>query len=432
MKSAIPKVLHRIGGRSMLAHVLAAVSQAGANRVAAVVGPDRQDAAKEAQAIVPGAAVYTQHERLGTAHAALSARESLEQGADDVVVAFGDTPLITAETFGRLRAPLANGVGVAVLGFEARDPTGYGRLLRDGDTLVAIREHKDATDEERKTTLCNAGLMALRGDIALAVLDGIGNSNAQNEYYLTDAVEVAARMGHRSVVVTASESEVQGINDRAQLAKAEADFQRRARAAAMANGATLLDPDTVFFSFDTKLGRDVVVEPNVFFGPGVVVEDDVVIHAFSHLEGARVAKGASVGPFARLRPGANLGPKAKVGNFVEIKNVDLGEGAKVSHLTYLGDATVGRDANIGAGTITCNYDGFFKYRTTIGDGAFIGSDSALVAPVRIGRDAYVGSGSVITEDVPDESLAIGRGRQVNKEGWARTFRDAAAAKKNAE
>jgi bifunctional UDP-N-acetylglucosamine pyrophosphorylase/glucosamine-1-phosphate N-acetyltransferase len=432
MKSAVPKVLHPIGGRSMLAHVLAAVAQAGATRIAVVVGPNGEAAAKDAKAVVSDVQVFTQRERLGTAHAVLSARGALEQGADDVVVAFGDTPLITPETFARLRAPLSAGVAVAVLGFEARDPTGYGRLLREGDTLVAIREHKDASQAERAGTLCNAGLMALRGDIALAVLDGIGNRNAQNEYYLTDAVEVAAKAGHRSVVVVAPEWEVQGINDRAQLAKAEADFQSRARAAAMAAGATLVAPETVFLSYDTKIGRDVVVEPNVFFGPGVVIDDDVVIRAFSHLEGAHVAKGASVGPFARLRPGANLGPKAKVGNFVEIKNVDLGEGAKVSHLTYLGDATVGREANIGAGTITCNYDGFFKYRTTIEDGAFVGSDSALVAPVRIGRDAYVGSGSVITEDVPDEALAIGRGRQVVKEGWARRFRDAAAAKKNAK
>jgi bifunctional UDP-N-acetylglucosamine pyrophosphorylase/glucosamine-1-phosphate N-acetyltransferase len=432
MKSAVPKVLHPIGGRSMLAHVLAAVAQAGATRIAVVVGPNGEAAAKDAKAVVSDVQVFTQRERLGTAHAVLSARGALEQGADDVVVAFGDTPLITPETFARLRAPLSAGVAVAVLGFEARDPTGYGRLLREGDTLVAIREHKDASQAERAGTLCNAGLMALRGDIALAVLDGIGNRNAQNEYYLTDAVEVAAEAGHRSVVVVAPEWEVQGINDRAQLAKAEADFQSRARAAAMAAGATLVAPETVFFSYDTKIGRDVFVEPNVFFGPGVVIDDDVVIRAFSHLEGAHVAKGASVGPFARLRPGANLGPKAKVGNFVEIKNVDLGEGAKVSHLTYLGDATVGREANIGAGTITCNYDGFFKYRTTIEDGAFVGSDSALVAPVRIGRDAYVGSGSVITEDVPDEALAIGRGRQVVKEGWARRFRDAAAAKKNAK
>jgi bifunctional UDP-N-acetylglucosamine pyrophosphorylase/glucosamine-1-phosphate N-acetyltransferase len=432
MKSAVPKVLHPLGGRSMLAHVLAAVATAGATRVALVVGPNGEATAKAAKAVVSDVQVFTQRDRLGTAHAVLSARGALERGADDVVVAFGDTPLITPETFARLRAPLAEGHGVAVLGFEARDPTGYGRLLREGETLVAIREHKDASQAERAVTLCNAGLMALRGDIALAVLDGIGNRNAQNEYYLTDAVEVATKAGHRSVVVVAPEWEVQGINDRAQLAKAEADFQSRARAAAMAAGATLVAPETVFLSYDTKIGRDVVIEPNVFFGPGVVIEDEVVIHAFSHLEGAHVAKGASVGPFARLRPGANLGPKAKVGNFVEIKNVDLGEGAKVSHLTYLGDATVGREANIGAGTITCNYDGFFKYRTTIEDGAFVGSDSALVAPVRIGRDAYVGSGSVITEDVPDEALAIGRGRQVVKEGWARRFRDAAAAKKNAK
>jgi bifunctional UDP-N-acetylglucosamine pyrophosphorylase/glucosamine-1-phosphate N-acetyltransferase len=429
MKSALPKVLHAIAGRSLLGHVMAAVAGAGAERVAVVVGPDREDVARAARAVLPGAEIFVQRDRLGTAHAVLSARAALAQEADDVVIAFGDTPLVTPETFAALRAPLAEGAAVVALGFEARDPTGYGRFLTSGGRLTAIREHRDATEEERRITLCNGGLMALRGDAALAILGRIGNGNAKGEYYLTDAVEVAAAMGLKAVAVTTTEDEIQGINDRAQLAQAEATIQERLRRGAMAEGATLQAPATVFFSHDTKIGRDVVVEPNVFFGPGVVVEDGAVIHAFSHLEGAHVAKGANVGPFARLRPGARIGPKAKVGNFVEIKNVDLGPGAKVSHLTYLGDATVGAEANIGAGTITCNYDGFRKHRTTIGEGAFVGSNSALVAPVTIGAGAFVGSGSVITEDVPADALGLARGRQTVKARWAKVFREQMAAEK---
>lgn len=429
MNSARPKVLHEIAGRPMLGHVLAAVAGAGAERVAVVVGPGRDDVARAARAVAPEAGVFVQAERLGTAHAVLSARPALEEGFDDVVVAFGDTPLVTPETFAALRAPLAEGAAVVALGFEARDPTGYGRFIRSGERLTAIREHRDATAEERAITLCNGGLMALRGDLALQILGRIGNGNAQGEYYLTDAVEVAGAMGLEAVAVATTEDEVQGINDRAQLARAERTIQERLRRHAMAGGATLQAPETVFFSHDTKLGRDVVVEPNVFFGAGVVVEDGAVIHAFSHLEGAHVSKGANVGPFARLRPGAAIGPKAKVGNFVEIKNADLGPGAKVSHLTYLGDATVGAEANIGAGTITCNYDGFRKHRTTIGEGAFVGSNSALVAPVTIGAGAYVGSGSVITEDVPADALGLARGRQAVKENWAGEFRQRMAAAK---
>jgi bifunctional UDP-N-acetylglucosamine pyrophosphorylase/glucosamine-1-phosphate N-acetyltransferase len=429
MQSAKPKVLHEVAGRSMLAHVLASLEQAGAGRLAVVIGPDRADVAREVETVAPRAEVFTQRDRLGTAHAVLSARPALEEGADDVVVAFADTPLITAETFGRLRAPLAKGAAVAVLGFEAANPAGYGRLITANGRLQAIREHKDASEAERALTLCNGGLMAIRGDVALGLLDRIGNRNAQGEYYLTDAVEVAKGLGHEAVTVLAAEDEVQGVNDRVQLARVERVLQERLRREAMLAGVTLVAPDTVFFSHDTRIGRDTLVEPNVVFGPGVVVEEGAVIHAFSHLEGARVASGATVGPFARLRPGAALGPKAKVGNFVEIKNVDLGAGAKVSHLTYLGDASVGAEANIGAGTITCNYDGFSKYRTTIGEGAFVGSNSSLVAPVTVGDGAYVGSGSVITGDVPADALAVARGRQSNKEGWAKAFRERAAAAK---
>jgi len=429
MKSGKPKVLHQVANRSMLGHVLAVLAQAGATRMAVVVGPDREDVAKEVSRAAPDAQVFVQRDRLGTAHAVLSAREALGQAPDDVIVAFGDTPLILPETFARLRAPLGEGADVVAMGFHAKDPTGYGRFITSGDELLAIREHRDASEAERAITLCNGGLMAIRGDLALALLDRVRNDNAKGEYYLTDIVEIARSLGHRTAIAVVPEEEVHGVNDRAQLAAAERMIQDRLRHAAMASGVTLVAPETVFLSYDTRLGQDVVVEPHVVFGPGVVVEDGAVIHSFSHLEGARVASGAGVGPFARLRPGASIGPKAKVGNFVEIKNTDLGAGAKVSHLTYLGDASVGAEANIGAGTITCNYDGFGKYRTEIGEGAFIGSNSSLVAPVTIGKGAFVGSGSVITESIPEDALGLGRGRQIVKEGWAVAFREKAQAAK---
>lgn len=429
MKSEKPKVLHQVANRSMLGHVLATLTKAGATGIAVVIGPDREDVAKEVQKISAQACIFVQRDRLGTAHAVLCAREALEQRTDDVIVAYGDTPLVLPETFAKLRAPLAEGAAVVAMGFEAKDPTGYGRFITSGDQLVAIREHKDATESERAITLCNGGLMAIRGDLALTLLGRVKNDNAKGEYYLTDLVEIARDLGHRAAIAVVPEEEVHGINDRAQLAAAERMIQNRLRHEAMAAGVTLIAPETVFFSHDTRLGQDVVVEPHVVFGPGVVVEDGAVIHSFSHLEGARISSGAGIGPFARLRPGALVGPKAKVGNFVEIKNTDLGAGAKVSHLTYLGDAIVGAEANIGAGTITCNYDGFGKYRTEIGEGAFIGSNSSLVAPITIGKGAFVGSGSVITESIPDDALGLGRGRQTVKEGWAITFREKSQDKK---
>ena len=419
MRSALPKVLHQIAGRSMLAHVLAAVERAGAERIEVVIGPGRADVRKETEAFGTGAGTVEQTERLGTAHAVLQAGEALAAGLEDVVVAYADTPLVSADTFARLRAPLAEGAAVAVLGFEAADPTGYGRLLTKGGDLVAIREERDASPEERRIRLSNAGLMALRGDVAVALLEEIGNANSKGEYYLTDAVEAAVARGERAVVVQAPEEEVAGVNDRAQLAIAEALMQRRLREAAMAGGVTLVDPSSVHLCADTRFGRDVIVEPHVVFGPGVTVADDVTIRAFSHLEGAEIGRGAIVGPYARLRPGAKLGAEVHIGNFVEVKNSVLGEGVKANHLAYLGDATIGARTNVGAGTITCNYDGIHKHRTTIGEGAFIGTNSSLVAPVTIGDRAYIGSGSVVTEDVPAEALAIGRGRQVVKEGWAK-------------
>ncbi len=422
MKSATPKVLHPVAGRPMVSHVIDAVSRAGADRVVVVVGPGRDDVAREARRVRADAVVAVQAERLGTGHAVLAARDVIAEGYDDVVVVFGDTPLVEPDTLARMRAGLSGGAAVVALGFEAADPTGYGRFIMDGSDLTAIREHKDASPAERAVRLCNAGLMALDGRVALAILGAIGNDNAAREYYLTDAVSVAVATGRRAAAMTAPETEVMGINDRVQLAQAERIMQDRLRERAMRGGVTMIAPDTVFMSTDTVLGQDVVVEPHVVFGPGVTVEGPAVIHAYSHLEGARVAPGASVGPFARLRPGAVLGPQAKVGNFVEIKNADLGAGAKVSHLTYVGDATVGAGANLGAGTITCNYDGFGKYRTVIGANAFVGSNSALVAPVTIGDGAFVGSGSVVTKDVPADALAVARGRQVNIANWAVTFR----------
>ena len=418
MRSATPKVLHRIAGRTMLAHVLEAVRAAGADRVAVVVGPDRDDVAAEVRSVAPDAEVFVQTDRLGTAHAVLAARPALEREPDDVVIAFADTPLVTAETFGRLRGPLASGAALAVLGFEAADPTGYGRLIRRGEELVAIREERDASQDERSITLCNAGLMAARGDGLLNRLSGIGNANSKGEYYLTDAVELAAGASERLAVVTAPEAEVQGVNDRIQLAAAEADMQRRLRRNVQLGGATLVAPETVFLQTDTRLGRDVVVEPHVCFGPGVEVADGALVRSFSHIEGARIGAGGIVGPFARLRPGARLGEGVHIGNFVEVKNAELGPGVKANHLAYLGDATVGEGTNVGAGTITCNYDGARKHRTAIGAHAFIGTNTSLVAPVTVGDGAYIGSGSVITADVPAGSLALGRGRQVVKEGWA--------------
>ncbi len=429
MNSEIPKVLHAIAGRSLLGHVLAGVAVAGADAISIVVGPGRDDVSSVAISCFSDARIFVQTERLGTAHAVLCAGELIEQGFDDIIVAFADTPLVTAATFGKLRDALATGAAVAALGFEARDPEGYGRFILQGGELAAIREHKDATPQERQITICNAGIMALDGTHAMALLQSIGNANAQKEYYLTDAAGAARSAGLSTVAVLAPEAEVMGVNDRVQLAAAGSAMQRKLRDVAMRSGVTMADPDTVFLSFDTKLGRDVTIEPNVFFGLGVEVADGATIKAFSHIDGAKIAANASVGPFARLRPGTKIGEKAKIGNFVEIKASDIGAGAAVSHLTYLGDSIIGAKANIGAGTITCNYDGFGKFRTEIGAGAFIGSNSSLVAPVKIGAGAYVGSGSVITSDVEPDALAVARGRQVVKSGWAASFRAAANNRK---
>jgi bifunctional UDP-N-acetylglucosamine pyrophosphorylase / glucosamine-1-phosphate N-acetyltransferase len=423
MRSARPKVLHAIAGRSLLAHVLHAVREAGGSMTAVVVGLGGEAVAAEAKRILPEAEIFVQEERRGTAHAVLAAKAAIARAPDDVLVIFGDTPLIRPQTLTRIREAVAQGTAVVVLGFRPQDPAGYGRLVVEGGELLAIREEVDASPAERAIKLCNGGLMAFAGPTALAILERIGNDNRKGEYYLTDAVAIARAMGCKAKVIETEEDEVRGINTNAQLAETAAVLQERLRKAAMEQGVTLVAPETVYLSSDTKLGRDVVVEPFVVFGPGVTVEDNAVIRSFSHLERAHVGKGAQVGPYARLRPGARLQENVHVGNFVEIKEALIETGAKANHLSYIGDATVGAGANVGAGTITCNYDGVAKHRTEIGKDAFIGSNSALVAPVKIGDGAYVGSGSVITHDVPAAALALGRGRQVVKEGWARRLRE---------
>ena len=429
MRSNRPKVLHEVAGRSMLAHVLAAVTQAGAEGLALVIGPNRDDVAAAARSAAPDAEIFVQSERLGTAHAVLAARAALDRGWDDVLIAFADTPLVGPSTFLVLREALAGGAAVVALGFEAARPDGYGRLIVDGQgALTAIREHKDANEAERATRLCNAGLLALSGAHALSLLTAVTPANAQNEYYLTDVVAGARARGLATTYRVAPEEDVQGVNDRVQLAAVEAVVQTRLRNKAMRAGATLVAPETVFLSADTELGCDVTIEPHVVFGRGVRIADNVVIRAYSHLEGASVAAGATLGPFARLRPGAEIAARAHIGNFVEIKASSIGEGAKVNHLAYIGDASVGAGVNIGAGTITCNYDGYSKYRTEIGEGAFVGTNSSLVAPVKIGAGAYIGSGSVVTEDVSPGALALGRARQVEKAGWAAEFRREKAKK----
>jgi len=422
MRSSRPKVLHEIAGRAMLSHALAAVREAGADDIAVVVGPDRDDVAAEALKTTPAAGVFVQRERRGTAHAVLAAREAMARGYDDILVTYADIPLIRGATLRAMRNALAEGAGLVALGFAPGDPTGYGRLIERAGRLVAIREHKDANADDKAARLCNAGPLALSGADALSMLEAVKPHNAQNEFYLTDLVEIANERGLVARALEAEAAEAMGVNDRAQLAEAEATMQARLRKRAMIEGATLVAPETVFLACDARIGRDVMIEPHVVIGAGVVIEDGAVIHAFCHLEGARVASGATVGPFARLRPGADIAQKAKIGNFVEIKKASIEAGAKVNHLSYVGDARVGANANIGAGTITCNYDGFGKHKTDIGAGAFIGSNSALVAPVTIGDGAYVGSGSVITKDVEPDALAVARGRQETRAGWAKAFR----------
>ncbi len=431
MNSQRHKVLHEIGGKSMIEHLLDEVGHLSPQRTVVVVGEAREQLEER---LAKRVAFAAQDQQLGTGHAVLQCREALDGFVGDVLIMYGDVPFVRADTM-RMMVKRLHGEdapAVVVLGFKPWEPRQYGRILADGDRITKMVEFKDATPEERESPLCNSGLMAVRGDILFTLLGAVGNDNAQAEFYLPDIVNVAIAADiPTAVVMVNNPDEVAGINSRGELADAEARFQRLRRDKAMAGGVTLLAPDTVFFSHDTDLGRDVLVEQNVVFGPGVSVADNVRIRAFSHLEGAKLAAGSEVGPFARLRPGAVLQAGAKVGNFVEIKNATLGEGAKASHLSYLGDASVGAGANIGAGTITCNYDGYFKHRTEIGAGAFIGSNSSLIAPVRIGVDAIVAAGSAVSRDVADGELRMVRAEQLVKPGWADRFHDAMKKKKEA-
>jgi len=423
MRSSMPKILHPVAGQSLLAHVLRAAPRGAGAALAVVIGPDHTAVEEEVRRVRPDAATFIQRERLGTAHAVLAARDALARGADDLLVVFGDTPLISAATFERLRAPLKKGAALTVLGFRAADPTGYGRLVVEHDQLLAIREQADASAQERTIKLCNAGVMAFDGRRALEFIEKIGSANSKGEYYLTDAVAIIRQLGLEAVVIETSEDEVRGINTKAQLAEAEQVMQARLRKAALEAGVTMVAPETVFLAADTTFGSDVTIEPFVVIGPGVSIADGAVIHSFCHIVQSSIGKNTSVGPFARMRPGTSLGEGAKIGNFVETKASTLEAGVKVNHLSYIGDTHVGAKANIGAGTITCNYDGFGKYKTEIGAGAFIGTNSSLVAPVKIGHGAYIGSGSVITRDVPDDALAMERSPQTIREGGAKRIRE---------
>jgi bifunctional UDP-N-acetylglucosamine pyrophosphorylase / glucosamine-1-phosphate N-acetyltransferase len=422
MRSVRPKVLHAVAGRSLLAHVLAAIADTGVTATAVVVGPNDPAVAAAVKRASPDAECFVQQERRGTAHAVLAARRAIEQHPDDILILYGDTPLIRPVTLLRLRKAIAEGAAVAVLGFRPADPGGYGRMIVEGDQLIAIREEADADVSQRAVALCNGGIMAMAGKTALPILDRIGDQNRKHEFYLTDAIEIARGMKLRAVAVEVEEDDMRGINTKKQLAEAEAVAQQRLRQAALDAGVTLVAPETVHLCADTQFGRDVIIEPYVVFGEKVTIDDGAVIHSFSHVAGAHIGKGVSVGPFARLRPGTRLGEGARIGNFVEVKETVVEAGAKANHLSYIGDAIVGANANVGAGTITCNYDGSAKHRTEIGKDAFIGSNSALVAPVKIGDGAYVGSGSVITQNVPADALALGRSRQSVKEGWATRLR----------
>lgn len=417
MKSDRPKPLHEVGGLSLLGHAMASAAAFGSDAVTVVAGAGGEAVSKAARALDPTAGVVFQTERLGTGHAVLAAREALEKGGEALVV-YADTPFVRAETFAAMAAERAAGADLVILGFRAANPGGYGRLVMEASRLAAIVEARDADPATLAIDFCNSGVVMAAASDLLSLLAEVGNDNAKGEYYLTDIVAIANRRGMVCAAVECPEAETLGVNDRADLAAAEAAFQTRARAAAMAAGATLADPAVVWFSHDTRLGEDVVVEPNVVFGPGVTVEAGARIRAHSHLEGCLVRAGAVIGPFARLRPGAEIGAGARVGNFVEVKNATLGPGAKANHLAYVGDATVGAGANLGAGVVTCNYDGVSKHHTEIGERAFIGTNSSLVAPVTVGAGAYVATGTVVTKDVAPDALAIARARQEEKPGFA--------------
>ncbi|MBT6033848.1 MAG: bifunctional UDP-N-acetylglucosamine diphosphorylase/glucosamine-1-phosphate N-acetyltransferase GlmU [Kordiimonadaceae bacterium] len=429
MKSSLHKVLHPLGGRPMLHHLMDTLVPMKPSKKVIVVGAGKE----QVEASVGNQAdIVVQEPQLGTGHAVQVTKAQLSDFNGDVLILYGDVPLISEETMQKMIDIRSDqNAAVVVLGFTPVDAKSYGRLkVSDSGNLDAIIEYKDASSEERAIKLCNSGIMAMNSEHMFTLLDALDNDNAAKEFYLTDVVKLANQKGLNCAVVEAEEQEVMGINSRSELAEAEAEFQNKARQNFMDEGVTLSDPSSVYFSHDTKIGQDVTIGPNVFFGPGVSVADNVTINAFCHIEGATIGEGSSVGPFARLRPAAELGKGVKVGNFVEIKKARIEDGAKVSHLSYIGDARVGKNANIGAGTITCNYDGYFKYHTDIGDGAFIGSNSALVAPVNIGAGAIVGAGSVITSVVDSDALAIGRPKQRALGGWATKFRQTQQTKKD--
>jgi bifunctional UDP-N-acetylglucosamine pyrophosphorylase / glucosamine-1-phosphate N-acetyltransferase len=422
MKSALPKVMHKVAGRPLVNHVLATLAEQKIEPVVVVVGPEMDAHAK---AFAPHR-IATQYDRRGTAHAVQQAEDALKDFAGDIVIVYGDTPFIGGDTIARMREARAgaNRPAVVVLGFTPADPGGYGRLVTSADGLERIVEAKDASAAERAINLCNSGIMVVEAKALWQLLAHVTPNNAKNEFYLTDIVGLARKAGMKCAVVEGDEDELLGINSRVELAEAEGIYQRRRRRQAMENGATLTDPNTVYFSADTKVGKDVEIGPFTVFGPGVTVDDNAVIKGFCHIEGAHIAGGAIVGPYARLRPGADIGADAHVGNFVEIKNASLEAGAKVNHLSYVGDARVGAKANVGAGTITANYDGFTKSRTEIGAGASIGSNTVLVAPVKVGDGAMTGAGAVVRKDVPADGLALNSSRQEIKEGFAAGYRRA--------
>lgn len=430
MKSDLHKVLHPLAGRPMLGHLMASVDSLDPQAKVIVVGSQREQV--ERFAAKHDAKVVVQEPQLGTAHAVQQAEQALSGFEGDILILYGDVPMPRIATMRRMieRLNAADAPVAVVLGFRPPDPLAYGRIIANSDGAIEkMVEYKDASEVERAVTLCNSGLMGVRSADLWRLLAKVGNENAAGEYYLPDIVMLGLAEGRRSAVIEGEAWEVAGVNSRNELASVEAEWQQRRRAELMAEGVTLIAPETVWLAQDTVIGRDVVIEPNVFFGPGVTVGDNVTIHAFSHIEGATIEKGAEIGPFARLRPGAEIGEGAKIGNFVEVKKSKLGPGAKANHLTYIGDADVGANANVGAGTITCNYDGFLKYKTTIGEGAFIGSNSALVAPVTVGKGAIVAAGSVVTHDVAPDALAISRSAQEAKPGWAASFRTIMAGRK---
>jgi bifunctional UDP-N-acetylglucosamine pyrophosphorylase / glucosamine-1-phosphate N-acetyltransferase len=432
MKSAMPKVMHKIAGRPMLSHVLHAGKVLGAARAVVVHGPNMGSILQEAAEVIPSCAFAEQRERLGTGHAVSMANAALAGFKGITLVLYGDVPLIAAETLKGLLAKLDAKHKMAVLGFEAENSYGYGRLITKGKDVLDIREQLDTSPRERKIRLCNSGIMALENALLWQIMPKLSNKNAKGEYYLTDLVKLAIKAKTKVALAICGETEVAGVNDRNQLSILERAFQREARRAAMEQGATLIDPDTVYFSADTKIGKDVVIEPNVFFGPKVIVGDDVEILANSHLEGCVVSNGARIGPFARLRPGAEIGENAHIGNFVEVKKAKIGKGAKANHLSYIGDAVVGAGSNIGAGTITCNYDGYEKHLTDIGENVFVGSNTSLVAPIKIGAGANIAASSVITRDVPADALAMTRPELQIKDGWAKRYRAVKQAAKDAK